>query len=124
MSDGDTAGAGWYEATRVAHPERPPLNMELDVDVCVIGAGLAGLTTAREIARRGWSVTILEAGSVAWAASGRNTGFVLPGFGADIGAIVERVGLDHAKQLWALSEQGLDYVRRTIEETAMPGVDP
>jgi gamma-glutamylputrescine oxidase len=123
MSDGDTA-AGWYEATRVAHPERPPLNIELDVDVCVIGAGLAGLTTAREIARRGWSVAVLEAGSVAWAASGRNTGFVLPGFGADIGDIVERVGLDHAKQLWALSEQGLDYVRRTIEETAMPGVDP
>jgi gamma-glutamylputrescine oxidase len=122
MSDGDTA-AGWYEATRVAHPERPPLNIELDIDVCVIGAGLAGLTTAREIARRGWSVAILEAGSVAWAASGRNTGFVLPGFGADIADIVERVGLDHAKQLWALSEQGLDYVRRTIEETAMPGVD-
>jgi gamma-glutamylputrescine oxidase len=123
MSDGNTAAAGWYEATRVAHPERPPLNVELDVDVCVIGAGFAGLTTAREIARRGWSVAILEAGTIAWAASGRNTGFVLPGFGAGIEDIVERVGLDHAKQLWALSEQGLDYVRRTIEETAMPGVD-
>jgi gamma-glutamylputrescine oxidase len=123
MSDGDTAAADWYEATRVAHPERPPLNVELDVDVCVIGAGFAGLTTAREVARRGWSVAILEAGTVAWAASGRNTGFVLPGFGAGVEDIVERVGLDHAKQLWALSEQGLDYVRRTIEETSMPGVD-
>ncbi len=38
--------------------------------------------------------------------------------------MVERIGLDHAKQLWALSEQGLDYVRRTIDETGMPGVDP
>ncbi|HEX3441935.1 MAG TPA: FAD-dependent oxidoreductase [Pseudolabrys sp.] len=123
MSDGDTMAAGWYEATRVPHPERPPLNVELDVDVCVIGAGLAGLTAAREIARRGWSVAVLEAGSVGWAASGRNTGFVLPGFGADIGDIVERLGLDHAKQLWALSEEGRDYVRRTIDETAMPGVD-
>ena len=43
-------------------------------------AGLAGLTVAREVARRGWSVAVLEAGRVAWAASGRNTGFVLPGF--------------------------------------------
>ena len=38
--------------------------------------------------------------------------------------MIERIGLDHAKELWALSEQGLAYVRRTIEETGMPGVDP
>ena len=124
MSESETTAAGWYEATRVASPARPRLNFDLDVDVCVIGAGLAGLTAAREVALRGWSVAVLEAGRVAWAASGRNTGFVLPGFSEHIDDIVERVGLDHAKQLWVLSEQGVDYVRRTIEETAMPGVDP
>ena len=53
--------AGWYEATSVARPDRPRLNLDLDVDVCVIGAGLAGLTVAREIAQRGWSVAVLEA---------------------------------------------------------------
>src|SRR5215831_14693153 len=121
--DANSAG-GWYEATRVESPERLPLTVSIDVDVCVIGAGLAGLTAAREIAQHGWSVAVLEAGHVAWAASGRNLGFVLPGFSEDINDIVERIGLDHAKQLWALSEQGLDYVRRTIEDTQMPGVDP
>ena len=124
MSDNETTAAGWYEATRVASPQRPRLNFDLDVDVCVIGAGLAGLTVAREIARRGWSVAVLEANRVALAASGRNTGFVLPGFGESADNIVERVGLDHAKELWALSEQGVDYVRRAIEKTGMPGVDP
>src|SRR5215813_7034686 len=115
--------AGWYEANSVARPTRPRLNLDLDVDVCVVGAGLAGLTVAREIAQRGWSVAVLEAGEVAWAASGRNLGFVLPGFAEDIDNIIERIGLDQAKQLWALSEQGLDYVRRTILDTRMPGVD-
>jgi glycine/D-amino acid oxidase-like deaminating enzyme len=115
--------AGWYEANSVARPDRPRLNLDLHVDVCVIGAGLAGLTVAREVAQRGWSVAVLEAASVAWAASGRNLGFVLPGFPEDIGGIIGRIGLDHAKQLWALSEQGLDYVRRTILDTRMPGVD-
>ena len=124
MSDNETTAAGWYEATRVASPQRPRLNFDLDVDVCVIGAGLAGLTVAREIARRGWSVAVLEANRVALAASGRNTGFVLPGFGESADNIVERVGLDHAKELWALSEQGVDYVRRAIEKTGMPDVDP
>ena len=123
MTDGESAAAGWYEATRVESPSRVSLNYDLDVDVCVIGAGLAGLTVAREIARRGWSVAVLEGKRVAWAASGRNTGFVLPGFHEPVESMIERIGLDHAKQLWALSEQGLDYVLRTIGETGMPGAD-
>ncbi len=124
MNDTEAHGAGWYEATRVASPERPKLAFDLDVDVCVVGGGLAGLTAAREVALRGWSVALLEGNRCAWAASGRNTGFVLPGFGAHIDGIVERVGLDHTRQLWALSEQGLDYVRKTIADNDLPGVDP
>jgi glycine/D-amino acid oxidase-like deaminating enzyme len=104
-------------------PERGPLPADLDVDVCVVGAGLAGLTTARELARRGWSVAVLEARQVAWNASGRNAGFVLPGFSESMDVVVRRVGLDHARALWNLSVAGLEYVRRTIEETAMPGVE-
>src|SRR5438552_11579488 len=107
-------GSSWYAATMVAAPERVPLVYDLDVDVCVIGGGLAGLTTAREVARRGWSVAVLEANRVASAASGRNCGFVLPGFAERIDRIVERVGLDRAKALWALSEAGAEYVRNTI----------
>ncbi len=122
-ADTDATAESWYEATRVATPERSRLNFELDVDLCVIGGGLAGLTVAREVAKRGWSVAVLEAGRVAWAASGRNTGFVLPGFHEDADTMVERIGLDHTRQLWALSEEGVDYVRRTIEETGMPGVE-
>ncbi len=124
MSEPETTSDSWYEATRVASRERGALTFELDTDVCVIGAGLAGLTVAREIARRGWQVTVLEGERVAWAASGRNTGFVLPGFHEDIDAMIERIGLDHTQRLYALSKQGVDYVRRAIEETGMPGVDP
>ena len=117
-------GATWYTAQAVDALERPRLTYDLDVDVCVIGGGLAGLTTAREIARRGWSVAVLEARRIAWNASGRNCGFVVPGLGADIRRVVERVGLDRAKTLWALSEAGVEYVRATIHDTAMPGVEP
>ncbi len=116
-------GPTWYAATMAPVRERGPLTHDLDVDVCVVGAGLAGLTVAREIARRGWSVAVLEARCVGWSASGRNAGFVSPGFAERIDAIVERVGLPRAKELWTLSQAGADYVRRTIDETGMPGVE-
>ena len=114
---------GWNTETMLAAPARPPLTGDLDVEACVIGAGLAGLTVARELARRGWSVAVLEARRIAWNASGRNTGFVLPGFAQDMDVVARRVGFEHAKALWALSELGVEYVRRAIQETRMRGVE-
>ncbi len=126
MNASERAGyaPSWYTATMVPAPERGALTFDLDVEVCVIGGGLAGLTVAREVARRGWSVAVLEAERIAWNASGRNDGFVLPGFAESMDRVVSRVGIDHAKALWALSEGGLEYVRSTIRDTGMPGVDP
>jgi gamma-glutamylputrescine oxidase len=117
-------GSSWYAASMVPAAARGRLTFDLDVDVCVIGGGLAGLTTALELARRGWSVALLEARRLAWNASGRNDGFVLPGFAETMHKIVSRVGLDHAKALWAFSEMGLKYVRSTIADARLPGVAP
>ncbi len=116
-------GGSWYASRMVETPPRGRLSLELDVDVCVIGGGLAGLTVALEVARRGWSVAVLEARRVAWNASGRNAGFVLPGFPADPQALIDKVGQTHARTLWAMSEAGADYVRRTIRETQMAGAE-
>jgi gamma-glutamylputrescine oxidase len=117
-------GRSWYAATMVETPERPQLATDLDVDVCVVGGGLAGLTATRELARSGWSVALIEAGRLAARASGRNTGFVLPGFAAEPDRVIARVGFEQAKDLWALAQAGLDYVRKAVAEDAMPGVDP
>jgi glycine/D-amino acid oxidase-like deaminating enzyme len=123
-SDSTSAyGGSWFATTMVNAPPRPPLAVDLDVEVCVIGGGLAGLTTAREIARSGWSVVLIEAGRIAANASGRNTGFVLPGFAASPDSIIARVGFGRAKDLWALSQSGLDYVRNAIRDDAISGID-
>ena len=71
----------YYTATmRYASP-RPTLIGNVQADVCVIGGGLAGLSTALELVSRGRSVVLLEAARVAWGASGRNGGFVLQEIG-------------------------------------------
>jgi gamma-glutamylputrescine oxidase len=115
-------GTTWYSGTTTLPPPRTTLNYDLDVDVCVIGGGLAGLTAAREVARRGWSVAVLEARRIAWNASGRNSGVVLPGFSAPVEKIVERIGRPAARALWELSQSGVQYIRDAIAETGDTGV--
>lgn len=108
--------ATWYEATASRGEPRPALAGALEAEVCVIGGGLAGLTTALELARRGVSVVLLEAHRVAWAASGRNGGFVSNGFAQGNGEIEARTGKIASRALYDLSRHGTEYVRREIAE--------
>ena len=113
-----TYPATWYAANAGPVPGYEPLRGAVEADVCVVGGGLAGLTTARELLKAGKSVVLLEAERIAWGASGRNGGFVSPGFALGIEAIIERVGLAAAKALYGLSKDGHDLVRTTLGELA------
>src|SRR5437764_875062 len=103
-------------------PDRLRLSFDLDVDIAVVGAGLAGLTVALEAARLGASVAVLEGRHVGWNASGHQLGTVMPGYSLPIGELIERVGLDDARELWALSKEGADYIRAVATEESMPGI--
>src|SRR5450432_2924447 len=102
--------------------ERPRLSFDLDVDICVVGAGLAGLTVALEAARLGASVAVLEGRHVGWNASGHQLGTVMPGFGLPIGELIARIGFEDSRELWSLSKQGAEYVRANASEASIPGI--
>src|SRR5436853_5815863 len=92
-------------------PFRSRLSFDLDVDIAVVGAGLAGLTVALEAARLGASVAVLEGRHVGWNASGHQLGTVMPGYGVAIGDLIARIGLEDTRELWALSKEGAEHVR-------------
>src|SRR3954447_8254011 len=80
---------------------RPPLEGGADVDVCVIGGGIGGLSCARDLAARGLDVLLLEGATVAGGASGRNGGFLLAGASAFHVDARERYGRAAARRLYA-----------------------
>ena len=116
MIDANYSEQTWYEATADRGAPRPSVSGRIEAQVCVVGGGLAGLTTALELARRGVSVALLEAKRIAWGASGRNGGFVSNGFAEGMDNVAARVGLDAAKALYQLTRHGTEYVRREIAE--------
>jgi hypothetical protein len=103
---------------------RPALLGREEVDVCVVGGGLAGTTAALALARYGKRVAVLEAARVGWGASGRNGGFVSPGYAAGSDAIARRAGPGRAEALHRLSIEGLRFIRDQADSLAVPGVDP
>src|SRR5512143_2246482 len=105
-------------------PFRSRLSFDLDVDICVVGAGLAGLTVALEAARLGASVAVLEGRHVGWNASGHQLGTVMPGFALPLADLIERVGFEDARELWTLSKEGAEFVRANATEDTMPGIAP
>jgi glycine/D-amino acid oxidase-like deaminating enzyme len=113
MTEVSTSATNGHDDAVGAEPEpaRARLTFDLDVDICVVGAGLAGLTVAREAARLGASVAVLEGRHAGWNASGHTLGTVMPGFGVPVGDLIERIGFEDTRELWALSKQGADYVR-------------
>jgi glycine/D-amino acid oxidase-like deaminating enzyme len=102
--------------------ERARLSFDLDVDICVIGAGLAGLAVALESARLGASVAVLEGRHIGWNASGHQLGTVMPGYGLPIGDLIARVGFEDTRELWSLSKQGAESVRANASEQLIPGI--
>jgi glycine/D-amino acid oxidase-like deaminating enzyme len=63
-----------------AAPATQPLEGRVSADVCIVGAGYTGLTTALELARKGVKVVILEAQEAGFGGSGRNAGHSTPTF--------------------------------------------
>src|SRR5258708_11404461 len=122
MSETTTIAIG--ETDAATSRERVRLSFDLDVDICIVGAGLAGLTVAREAARLGASVAVLEGRHVGWNASGHQLGTVMPGYGLPIGELIARIGFEDSRELWALSREGAEYVRATATRGLIPGIPP
>jgi gamma-glutamylputrescine oxidase len=104
----------FYEAT-VTRPERPMLAQTREAEVCIVGGGLAGLSTALGLVERGVrDVVVLEDKRVGFGASGRNGGFVFGGYSLDCADLLRTLGPARARELYRLTTDAVDLMRARI----------
>jgi gamma-glutamylputrescine oxidase len=109
----------WYVATAHDIPDHPPLEGAEAADICVVGGGYTGLSTALHLAGRGYSVVVLEARKVGWGASGRNGGQMGTGQRREEAELEERFGKATARQLFQLGIAGRDLVKDLVRRHAI-----
>jgi len=88
-------------------------------DVVVVGGGFTGLSAARALALRGAHVVVLEAGTVAAEASGRNGGHVNNGLAVDYATAAARVGTERAAAWYRAYDNAVDTVERIVRDESI-----
>lgn len=110
----DTPLHSYYSATAHAAPERPALDGAVDCDVCVVGGGIAGCSTALHLAERGYRVVMLEGHRVGWGASGRSGAQALFGVAAGHAKLARLIGESDARRVWDVTIEGLALIRELV----------
>ncbi|WP_282040397.1 NAD(P)/FAD-dependent oxidoreductase [Halomonas alimentaria] len=121
MTDHAAPPNSWYrDSIAVDLGACPPLEGEVRADVCVVGGGITGCSAALELAERGYSVVLLEAGVIGYGASGRSGGQILPGLGTDMATVEKALGRERARDIWQLSREAVRLTAERVERHAIP----
>jgi gamma-glutamylputrescine oxidase len=107
--------SSYYAATANERTEYPALTGSKSVDVCVVGGGFTGVSTALDLAERGYSVALVEANRIGWGASGRNGGHLINGI-SGIEKIEKKKGNGTADLLWDMRWRGNDIIYDRVEK--------
>ncbi len=96
-------------------PDFPTLGAnERDPDVCVIGAGIAGLSVARALAMRGLDVLVLERGPVAGGQTARTSAHLSAVLDDRFYLLRKHFGAEGAKLAAASHAAAIDEIERTV----------
>jgi gamma-glutamylputrescine oxidase len=106
----------YYAATRNDKTVHPGLTEHIESDVCIVGAGFTGMSSALHLAEAGFNVVVLEAARIGFGASGRNGGQLVNSYSRDIDTIERNYGKELGKVLGDMAFEGGNIIRERIEK--------
>ena len=104
----------YYHASSNSSPIFPKLIGEEKTDICIIGGGLTGISSALNLAETGQAVTLVEGMRIGSGASGRNGGQIVQGYSCDIETMIKTVGQEKSALLWSMAREAIEEIDRRI----------
>lgn len=105
----------YYAASANQYEPFPQLNESITCDVCVVGGGYTGLSSALHLSEMGYDVVLLESARIGFGASGRNGGQLVNSYSRDIDVIERNYGPEAAKMLGGMMFEGGEIIRERIK---------
>ena len=93
-----------------------PLEKDKDKEICVIGGGLFGLTTAYYLTQQGKKVIVLEKGEIGEKVSGNTTGKITSQHGLFYEHLINDYGKEYAKKYLEANEEAIENIKEIIKE--------
>lgn len=102
----------WY----TKQSETKPCTQNLNIEVAIIGGGMAGLSAAQEFIKQGKKVAIFEQYFCGSGATGKSSGFVTPNAELSLTDFATRFNLDVAHHIWDLISSGVTHISNNIKQ--------
>ena len=92
------------------------LEQDFSTDICIIGAGIFGLTCAYYLTKLGFDVTVLEKSDIASKATGHTTGKITSQHGLFYDYLTNSYGQKFAKDYLDVNEEAIQNIKNIIDE--------
>ena len=109
----------FWEATAPLIERESQTDLPAEADVCIIGGGIAGLTTAYLLANAGQRVIVLDDGLIGGGETCRTTAHIANAIDDRIYRIIEWHGLDKARLAVQSHTQAIDEIERIVSQEAI-----
>jgi glycine/D-amino acid oxidase-like deaminating enzyme/nitrite reductase/ring-hydroxylating ferredoxin subunit len=115
--EGERAGHNVSFWERTAEKFRTaPLSADIDVDVCIIGAGIAGMSAAYELTRSGRSVAVIDDGPVGGGMTGRTTAHLVNALDDRYYELESMLGEEAARLAAASHTEAINRIDEIVRE--------
>ena len=105
----------WIETTKNKSNFKT-LNGNEETEICVIGGGLFGLTTAYYLTKCGKKVIVLEKGEIGSKVSGNTTGKITSQHDLFYAHLIDDYGEEYAKKYLEANEKAIENIKQIIKE--------
>lgn len=110
----ETTTSYWRDSVEI--PDFPTLEKDLQVDICIVGGGMTGITAAYALTKAGLKVALLEANHLLGGTTGHTTAKITAQHDLIYDELITNMGKNNARLYYEANRAALEFIEKTVKE--------